>query len=237
MTSKRAARPERKAYTLMPKEVKTAVRWSFRALGIPAGYDRQAGEMVLYTEILYRKGLALLYEMLDRHDGIPKRVALHKNESPYPLIDAKFEHALLVMPGIFDYACAEAKIRELPFSVEIENIGPGSLFIEQLIVETAKRGLTCAWVPDKGIRWVANEQEIYKENSDLRFAHARPSRATLSVGITPKFKMLERYERYPVQEIDSHFLTAEKSGIHVPANIWNPVETVARQILIPTYGS
>lgn len=219
-------------YTLMPKEIKTAIRWAFRALGIPAGYARHAGEMVLYYEILRGKGISYLTEMLRENQGSWAAADLGSKEGQKATLDARNGHSLLVMPGIFEFAYAEAKLSGQPFSIEIYNVGQGVQLVEQLVYSIAQRGLTCAWIPREGTRFVANQDQICSYLPVARQPSVKTTQAVLSVGITTKFKKLDHYTCVTTETIRQNAIGAEKNGIEIPALLWETVDRVAKQVLV-----
>lgn len=236
MSNKRDQPHSPDRYTLMPKEIMTAVRWGFRALGLAPGYARQAGEMVLYYEIIHGKGVQLLANMLQNFKGEINAADLASKEDFKATIDARNGHSLLSMPAIFEFAYAEAKLSEHPFSVELYNVGPHTQLVEQLVYSTGQRGLTCAWLPKEGIRMVANKDHMCTHLPISLPPSTNTNQAILSVGITTKFKMLDQYNCNSTDLIAQKFAMAEKQGIAVSAKFWNTVDNIAKQILVDTHA-
>lgn len=228
----------RPTYTLFPKEIKTALRWAFRARQIPAGYERPAAEMVIYAEIMHGNGLAQLKHMLesvalaaDPQQPVTPVSIIERSEEE-ATIKTHFQHCLLTLPAVADFCRGEAA-KHGRYAIKIEQIGEGEPLIKQLLREISAVHHFCYWR--------SMELHAFSARDAIWEQHGTSLGTAAMLLIDPEINMPipgpdTDVTLMTAADIERRYAEANHSGITVPAELWEPIDAVAKRILVEKKG-
>ncbi|MEM7343646.1 MAG: hypothetical protein AAF485_05350 [Chloroflexota bacterium] len=128
---------------VLPREIRAAARWGFRAAQQPAGYSDPASEMVIYNEAYHQRGITNLHrQLLSFQNQAITPLSLIHDDDALTILDSHNQSTLICGPPAIDLACACAKQTGI-YTVAVQNASFGFSLLEQLAERAARRFLSC----------------------------------------------------------------------------------------------